>query len=113
MKNGPGKTVLLRADMDALPVLEETGLPYASKIRTKNPAGQEVPVMHACGHDIHMTSLIGAAQLLSALRERWSGTVVFIGQPAEELGPGARMILKAGLYDRFPKPDFVLGIHDI
>jgi amidohydrolase len=113
LKNGPGPTVLLRADMDALPVAEETGLPYASSVHAKDPAGKDVPVMHACGHDIHMTSLIGAARTLAALREQWSGTIIFIGQPAEELGPGARMMLKAGLFEKFPRPDFALGIHDI
>jgi hippurate hydrolase len=112
LRNGPGPTVLLRADLDGLPVLEETGLPYASTRRTKNLAGQEVPVMHACGHDVHMTCLVGAARTLVALKDRWSGTLVFVGQPAEETGVGARMMLAAGLYRRFPKPDFAIALHD-
>jgi metal-dependent amidase/aminoacylase/carboxypeptidase family protein len=84
LKNGPGPTVLVRTDLDGLPVLEETGLPYASKARTKDDQGKDVPAMHACGHDVHMTSFIGTARVLAALRDRWSGTLVFIGQPAEE-----------------------------
>ena len=112
LKNGPGPTVLVRSDLDALPVAEETGLPYASQVRTKDPAGNEVAVMHACGHDIHMTSLIGVARTLAAVRDHWSGTVVLIGQPAEERGTGARAMLADGLYQRFPKPDFVLALHD-
>jgi hippurate hydrolase len=104
LKNGPGPTVLLRCDLDGLPVLEETGLPHASKARVKNLAGQESPVMHACGHDLHMTCLVGTARALAAVRERWSGTVVFVGQPAEEIGTGARAMLAAGLYTKFPKP---------
>ena len=112
LRNGPGPTVLLRADLDGLPVLEETGLPYASTRRTKNLSGQEVPVMHACGHDVHMTCLVGAARTLAALKDRWSGTLVFVGQPAEETGVGARVMLAAGLYRRFPKPDFAIALHD-
>ncbi|MGH9968253.1 MAG: amidohydrolase [Pyrinomonadaceae bacterium] len=112
MKNGEGPTVLARADIDALPVEEKTGLPYASKVRTKNDAGQEVGVMHACGHDIHMTSMLGAAKLLSELKDRWRGTLILIGQPAEETIDGARAMLKDGLYSRFPKPDFAIGLHD-
>ena len=112
MRNGPGPVVLLRADLDGLPVQEETGLPYASTRRTKNLAGQEVPVMHACGHDVHMTCLVGAARALAALKERWSGTLVLVGQPAEETGVGARVMLAAGLYRSFPKPDFAIALHD-
>lgn len=112
MKNGPGPTVLLRSDIDALPVEERTELPYASKVRTKNDAGQEVGVMHACGHDIHMTSLLGAAKLLAQLKSQWSGTLVLIGQPAEETIDGARAMLKDDLYSRFPKPDFAIALHD-
>ena len=112
MRNGPGPVVLLRADLDGLPVQEETGLPYASTRRTKNLAGQEVPVMHACGHDVHMTCLVGAARALAALKERWSGTLVLVGQPAEETGVGARVMLAAGLYRSFPKPDFTIALHD-
>ena len=112
MRNGPGPVVLLRADLDGLPVQEETGLSYASTRRTKNLAGQEVPVMHACGHDVHMTCLVGAARALAALKERWSGTLVLVGQPAEETGVGARVMLAAGLYRSFPKPDFAIALHD-
>src|SRR5437879_10953536 len=85
MKNGAGLTVLLRTELDALPVDEKTGLPYASKVKTKNDAGQDVSVMHACGHDIHMTSMLGTAKMLAALKDQWSGTLVLIGQPAEEV----------------------------
>ena len=111
LRNGPGAVVLVRTDLDALPVKEETGLPYASTVRTTNDAGTEVNVMHACGHDIHMTSLIGTARLLTALKDRWSGTVVFIGQPAEERGAGARAMLADGLFTRFPKPAYCLALH--
>src|SRR5436305_1550752 len=112
MKNGTGPTVLVRTDMDALPVEEDTGLPYASKVTTKGDDGREVHVMHACGHDAHMSAFIGTARALQRLKERWSGTIVFIGQPAEETAGGARALLKAGLYNRFGKPDFTLGFHD-
>ena len=112
LKNGPGPTVLIRCDLDGLPVPEETGLPYASQARMKNLAGQEVPTMHACGHDIHMTCLVGTARVLAALRDRWAGTLVFVGQPAEEGGAGARSMLSAGLFRKFPKPDFALALHD-
>lgn len=112
MKNGAGPTVLLRTDLDGLPVEEKTGLPYASKVRTKNDAGVEVPVMHACGHDVHMTSMLGTAKMLSQLKERWKGTLVIIGQPAEETIDGARAMLRDGLYERFPRPDFALTLHD-
>jgi len=112
LRNGAGPTVLVRTDMDALPVKEQTGLPYASTVTAKNDAGQVVPVMHACGHDIHMASWIGAAKLLSAGKERWRGTLVFVGQPAEEIGAGAKAMVKDGLGTRFPKPDFVIAVHD-
>jgi len=112
MKNGPGPTVLLRTELDALPVDEKTGLPYASKVKTKNDAGQEVSVMHACGHDIHMTSMLGTARVLAALKDQWSGTLVLIGQPAEEVIDGARSMMRAGLYERFPRPDYVIALHD-
>jgi len=112
MKNGAGPTVLLRTELDALPVDEKTGLPYASKVKTKNDAGQEVSVMHACGHDVHMTSMLGTAKLLVALKDQWSGTLVLIGQPAEEVIDGARSMIRAGLYERFPKPDYVIALHD-
>jgi hippurate hydrolase len=112
LKNGDGPTVLVRSDMDALPVEEKTGLPYASKVRVRNEAGDEVPVMHACGHDIHVTCLLGTAQTLVATKDQWRGTLVLVGQPAEELGLGARAMLADGLYTRFPKPDFILALHD-
>ena len=112
MKNGTGPTVLVRTDMDALPVEEDTGLPYASKVTAKGDDGREVHVMHACGHDAHMSAFIGTARSLQRLKDRWSGTIVFIGQPAEETAGGARALLKAGLYNRFGKPDFALGFHD-
>ena len=112
LKNGPGPVLLIRADIDALPIQEETGLPYASKVRVKNLAGQEVPVMQACGHDIHVAVLAGTARVLASLRDRWTGTLILIGQPAEERGIGARAMLTAGLYRQFPKPDFVVALHD-
>ena len=112
LKNGAGPTVLLRTDLDGLPVEERTGLPYASTVKTKNEAGQEVGVMHACGHDIHITSMLGTAKVLSELKSQWSGTLVIIGQPAEEVTHGARAMLRDGLYDRFPRPDYVIGLHD-
>lgn len=112
MKNGSGPTVLVRTDLDALPVEEQTGLPYASKVVTKNDEGREVHVMHACGHDVHMSIFIGVARALAKLKDKWHGTIVFVGQPAEETVGGARALLKAGLYTKFPKPDFALGFHD-
>ncbi len=112
LKNGNGPVLYVRADLDALPIAEETGLPYASQVRVKNLAGQEVPVMQGCGHDIHMTIFTGTARMLAAMKDQWAGTVVFIGQPAEEVGAGARAMLTDGLYARFPKPDFVIGVHD-
>jgi hippurate hydrolase len=111
LRNGAGLTVLIRTDLDALPVKEQTGLPYASTVRATNDLGVEVDVMHACGHDIHITSLVGTARLLTQLKDRWSGTLVFIGQPAEERGAGARAMLKDGLFTRFPKPDYCLALH--
>ena len=112
LANGPGPTVLVRTDLDGLPVLEETGLPYASKVLAKKRGGGETPAMHACGHDVHMACFVGAARALAATRDRWSGTLVFIGQPAEESGAGARAMLDAGLYERFPRPDYALALHD-
>jgi len=112
MKNGAGPTVLLRTELDALPVDEKTGLPYASKVKTKNDAGQEVSVMHACGHDVHMTSMLGTAKTLTALKDQWGGTLIIIGQPAEEVIDGARSMIRAGLYERFPRPDYVIALHD-
>ena len=112
MKNGEGPTVLVRTDMDALPVEEETGLPYASKVTTKNDEGKDVHVMHACGHDAHIAAFIGTVRALQQLRNEWQGTIMFVGQPAEETGNGARALLKGGLYNRFGKPNFAVGFHD-
>jgi hippurate hydrolase len=112
LKNGPGPTVLVRTELDALPVEEKTGLPYASQVKTKNDAGVEVGVMHACGHDIHMTSFLGTAKMLTELKSRWSGTLVMLGQPAEETGDGANAMLRDNLYANFPKPDFAIALHD-
>jgi amidohydrolase len=112
MKNGEGPTVLVRTDLDALPVHEETGAPYASTVTTKNDAGQDVSVMHACGHDIHMSTFIGTARALGKLKDQWHGTILFVGQPAEEAVGGARALLKDGLYTRWPKPDYALALHD-
>ena len=112
MKNGDGPTVLVRTDMDALPVEEETGLPYASRVVVKNDEDKDVHVMHACGHDVHVAAFIGTARALGKLKDQWHGTIVFVAQPAEEIGSGARALLKDGLYDRFGKPNFALGFHD-
>ena len=111
LKNGDGPTVLVRADMDGLPIIEKTGLPYASKVRVRNKEGVEVGVMHACGHDVHMSCLIGAAKALAATKEHWQGTLLFIAQPAEEVVAGARAMLDEGLYKKFGKPDFALALH--
>jgi len=111
LRNGDGPTVALRADMDALPVREQTGLPYASEVVAKDPEGRDVPVMHACGHDAHTTCLVGAADLLARGRDAWQGTLVWLAQPAEETIAGARLMLRDGLYDRFGTPDVVLGQH--
>lgn len=111
LRNGPGPVVMVRTDLDALPVVEKTGLPYASKVKTRDDAGKEVGVMHACGHDMHMTSFVGTARTLGKLKDRWSGTLVMIGQPAEERGGGALAMLKDGLYERFPRPDYALALH--
>jgi hippurate hydrolase len=112
LKNGAGPTIMLRTDMDALPVKEQTNLPYASTVTATDGKGNVVPVMHACGHDIHMASWVGAALLLARARDQWHGTLVFVGQPAEELTSGAEAMIKDGLLTRFPKPDVVLGLHD-
>ena len=112
MKNGPGPVVMLRADMDGLPVEEQTGLPYASKVRATSVAGVESGVMHACGHDTHMTAWVGAARRLAAMKDQWSGTLVMIAQPGEEIGVGAKAMLDDGLYTRFPKPSHVIAFHD-
>jgi len=112
LKNGSGPTVLMRTDLDALPVEEKTGLPYASTVKAKDDAGKEVSVMHACGHDIHITNMIGTAKMLTQLKDQWRGTLVLIGQPAEETVNGAKAMMADNLYTRFPKPDFIIGLHD-
>lgn len=112
MKNADGPTVLVRTDMDALPVEEDTGLPYASMVVAKNDEGKDVHVMHACGHDAHMAAFIGTVRALAKLKDQWHGTILFVAQPAEETGNGARALLKDGLYDRFGRPNFALGFHD-
>jgi len=112
LKNGVGPTVMIRAELDALPVPEKTGLPYASQVTTKNDLGETVPVMHACGHDLHMSIGIGTATLLAQNKDRWHGTFIFVGQPAEERIIGAAAMLKDGLFARFPRPDFAVAVHD-
>jgi amidohydrolase len=112
LKNGAGPTILLRTELDALPVKEQTGLPFASEVTAKDSESNTVPVMHACGHDLHMTCVAGAAQTLARLTNDWHGTLVVIGQPAEEIGRGARAMLKDGLFEKFPKPDFCIALHD-
>ncbi len=111
MKNGPGKTVMLRCDFDALPVTEQTQLPYASNVRIELPGGGTSGVMHACGHDIHMTNLIAVAKYMSEHRDQWTGTLMLVGQPAEERGAGAKAMLADKLFERFPKPDFAVACH--
>ncbi|MCZ8017573.1 amidohydrolase [Novosphingobium sp.] len=112
MRNGPGPVVLVRADMDGLPIEEQTGLPYASKARGVSTAGVESGIMHGCGHDTHMAGWIGAARVLAANKDKWSGTLVMIGQPAEEINLGALEMIKDGLLTRWPKPDYTLAFHD-
>lgn len=112
MKNGPGPVLALRADMDGLPVPEQTGLPFASKATGKTREGLVTPIMHACGHDTHMTALIGTARRMAAMKQAWSGTLVLYAQPAEEIGSGAAAMLADGLYTRFPRPQTVIGFHD-
>jgi amidohydrolase len=112
LENGPGPRVLIRTDMDALPIVEQTAVPYASHVTSKNAAGQEVGVMHACGHDVHVTTMIGTARALSALRSQWHGTLMLIGQPSEETIDGAKAMLADHLYERFGKPDFAVALHD-
>lgn len=112
LRNGPGPVVLVRADMDGLPVIEQTGLAGASKVRVTTKEGVETGVMHACGHDTHMTAWVGTARLMAANKDKWSGTLVMIGQPAEERGAGARMMLADGLYTRFPRPQYAIAFHD-
>ncbi len=111
LKNGPGPLVMMRADMDALPVEEKSGLPYASTVKTKDWDGHEVSVMHACGHDVHITSLVGTARQMAARKKDWSGTLMLIGQPAEERSGGAEGMMQDGLYQKFGKPDYALAFH--
>ncbi|QDT32922.1 amidohydrolase [Thalassoglobus polymorphus] len=111
LKNGDGPTLMLRTDLDALPVKEETGLEYASKVTVTNEDGSKTGVMHACGHDIHMTNLVGVARYLASCQDRWQGTLMLIGQPAEERVAGAKAMLEDGLFTRFPKPDFGVALH--
>jgi amidohydrolase len=111
LKNGGGPVVLVRTDLDALPVEEKTDLPYASRVRVKNESGNDVSVMHACGHDLHMTSFLGTARMLARLKDRWRGTLMLVGQPAEERGAGAKAMLADGLYTRFARPTFALALH--
>jgi hippurate hydrolase len=112
LRNGAGPTVMLRTELDALPVEEKTGAPFASRASAKNAAGQAVPVMHACGHDLHMAAWAGTAAWMAGHRQAWKGTLMLVGQPAEELGTGAAAMLNDGLFSRFPKPDFAIGLHD-
>lgn len=112
LKNGNGPTLLIRTDMDALPLEEKTGLPYASKAKGVNAAGNEVNIMHACGHDIHMTVFVGTARALVQHKNRWKGTLVMIAQPAEENGLGANMMMQDGLYQKIPAPDYAIALHD-
>jgi amidohydrolase len=112
LRNGAGPTVMLRTELDALPVEEKTGLPYASAVKARNDAGLEVPVMHACGHDVHMTVWVGTAARMVQARANWHGTLVLIAQPAEEVVKGAKAMLADGLFSRFPKPDYVVAVHD-
>ena len=110
-RNGPGPTVLVRTDLDALPVKEQTGLPFASAVLAKDDQGNEVSVMHACGHDMHMACFVGTARTLASLKDRWHGTLLFVGQPAEERVSGAKAMLADGLLTRFPKPDVCVAMH--
>jgi hippurate hydrolase len=112
LKNGPGPTVMLRTELDALPIEEKTGLPFASTATTKNDAGETVPVSHMCGHDLHMSAWVGTAELMAQNRDHWHGTLMLVGQPAEEILSGASAMIRDGLFTRFPKPDFALGMHD-
>src|SRR5258705_8329571 len=112
VKNGAGPVVMLRTELDALPVAEKTGAPFASTVVTKNLVGATVPVMHACGHDLHMTAWIGTARWMADHRQQWHGTLMLVRQPAEETSCGAEAMLKDGLFERFPKPDYVIRLHD-
>src|SRR5215469_11067713 len=111
LRNGSGSTIMLRTELDALPVEEKTGLPYASKVHAKDDSGADVPVMHACGHDLHMASLLGTAEIMARSKNTWHGTLVLIGQPGEETLSGAEAMLRDGLFTRFPKPDVAVALH--
>ena len=111
LKNGDGPTIMLRTELDALPVEEKTGLPYASKVHTKDDGGHDVPVMHACGHDLHMAALMGTAEIMAHSKNTWHGTLMIIGQPAEETISGARTMIDDGLFQRFPRPDVAVALH--
>ena len=111
LKNGAGPTIMLRTELDALPVEEKTGLPYASKVRAKDDAGRDVPVMHACGHDLHVAALVGTAEVMAHSKNSWHGTLMLIGQPAEEGFDGAKGMIDDGLFTRFPKPDVAVALH--
>src|SRR5688572_33483171 len=112
MKNGPGPTLMLRADMDGLPIVEQTGLPYASKVRAVARSGVETGVMHGCGHDTHVTAWLGTAKRLVAMKDQWAGTLVMILLPGEETSEGASATLDDGLYTRFPRPSTAIAVHD-
>lgn len=112
LKNGAGPTLMVRADMDALPIVEETGVPYASRVTMKDLAGQTVGVMHACGHDVHTTVMIGTARAMVAMKSQWHGTLMLVGQPSEETIDGAKAMLADHLYERFGRPDRIIGLHD-
>jgi amidohydrolase len=111
LKNGPGPIIMLRTELDALPVEEKTGLPYASTVHAKDDAGRDVPVMHACGHDLHMAAILGTAEIMARSKNTWHGTLILIGQPAEETISGAEGMLRDGLFTRFPKPDVAVALH--
>jgi len=111
LKNGPGPTIMLRTELDALPVEEKTGLPYASKVRVKDDAGRDVPVMHACGHDLHMAAFLGTAEVMTRTKNTWHGTLMLVGQPAEEGFGGAKVMINDGLFSRFPKPEVAVALH--
>jgi len=111
MKNGEGKTLLIRTDLDALPVKEETQAQYSSTVVTKDRAGQVVPVMHACGHDVHITTMVGVARTMAELKKNWHGTLILIGQPAEEVSAGAKAMIADGLFKRWPRPDYAIALH--
>ena len=111
MENGPGKTVMLRTELDALPIEEKTGLAFASKVHAKDPAGNDVPVGHMCGHDVHMSALVATAGIMARSRDSWHGTLMLIGQPAEETVGGAKAMIHDGLFSRFPRPDEVVALH--